>query len=102
MGMASNNSGIDVSKIVNEPGQIIPTNDISGFKWLVPPTIPQYIINKRTELMNNDRQVVTRFTDQMIGKQQSGVDTATESLALQNSGNAMIDHKKRFIARNVR
>ena len=94
MGLAENSSGIDVSKITNEPGQIIPTNNIAGFKWLEPPSIPQYIINRRTELMNNDRQVVTRFTDQMIGKQQSGVDTATESLALQNSGNAMIDHKK--------
>lgn len=94
MGLASNGSGIDITKITNEPGQIIPTNDINGFKWLQPPQIPQYILNKRSELMNNDRQVVTRFTDQMIGKQQSGVDTATESLALQNSGNAMIDHKK--------
>ena len=56
--------------------------------------MPQYLLNRRTELMNNDRQVVSRFTDQMIGKQQSGVDTATESLALQNSGNSMIEHKK--------
>lgn len=94
MAVVSNSSGIDVSKMTNEPGQAIPTNDINGIKWLVPPTIPQYIINKRSELMNNDRQVVTRFTDQMIGKQQNGVDTATESMALQNSGNAMIDHKK--------
>ena len=30
----------------------------------------------------------------MIGKQQQGVSTATESLALQNSGNSMIEHKK--------
>lgn len=94
MALASNSSGIDVTKITNEPGQVVPTNDMNGFKWLQPPAIPQYIINRRSELMNNDRQVVTRFTDQMIGKQQSGVDTATESLALQNSGNAMIDHKK--------
>lgn len=94
MFIISNSSGIDVGKVTNEPGQAIPTNDINGIKWLNPPQVPQYIINKRTELMNNDRQVVTRFTDQMIGKQQSGVDTATESLALQNSGNAMIDHKK--------
>ena len=94
MWVVGNSSGIDVSKVTNEPGQAIPTNDINGIKWLTPPSIPQYIINKRTELMNNDRQVVTRFTDQMIGKQQSGVDTATESMALQNSGNAMIDHKK--------
>ncbi len=94
MGIISNSSGIDPSKITNSPGEMIPSNDISGIKWLTPPSIPQYIINKRSELMNNDRQVVTRFTDQMIGKQQSGVDTATESMALQNSGNSMIDHKK--------
>ena len=94
MGLAATNSGIDVSKVTNEPGQIIPTNDINGFKWIMPPSIPQYIINKRTELMNSDRQIVSRFTDQQIGKSQSGIDTATEALALQNSGNAMIDHKK--------
>lgn len=94
MGIISNSSGIDPSKVTNAPGQMIPTNDVNGIKWLQPPVIPQYMLNRRTELMNNDRQVVTRFTDQMIGKQQSGVDTATESLALQNSGNSMIAHKK--------
>ncbi len=94
MGIVANSSGIDPEKIVNEPGQMIPSNDINGIKWLAPPTIPTYITNKRTELINNDRQIVTRFSDQMIGKQQNGIDTATESLALQNSGNSMIEHKK--------
>lgn len=94
MWLVDNSSGIDVSKVTNEPGQAIPTNNINGIKWLNPPQIPQYIIDKRNSLMNNDRQVVTRFTDQMIGKSQSGIDTATEAMALQNSGNSMIDHKK--------
>lgn len=94
MMVVGNSSGIDAGKVTNEPGQVIPTNDINAIRWLQPPAVPQYMLNKRSELMNNDRQVVTRFTDQMIGKTQSGVDTATESLALQNSGNAMIDHKK--------
>lgn len=94
MSIVSNSSGIDPSKVTNTPGQIIPANDINGFRWLNPPSIPQYVINRRSELMNNDRQIVGRFSDQMIGKQQSGVDTATESLALQNSGNSMISHKK--------
>lgn len=94
MGIVSNNSGIDVGKITNEPGQMIPSNDINGFKWVTPPSMQGYVTDKRAELMNNDRQVVTRFTDQSIGKQQSGVDTATEALALQNSGNSMIEHKK--------
>lgn len=97
MGVVSNSSGIDPSKITNAPGQMILTNDMNGFKWLTPPTVPQYILNRRAELMNTDRTIVTRFSDQMIGKQQSGVDTATESLALQNSGNAMIDHKKALL-----
>lgn len=101
MGLVATSSGIDPERVTNTAGQMITTNDINGFKWQNPPTMPQYILNRRTELMNNDRQVVTRFTDQMIGKQQSGVDTATESLALQNSGNAMIEHKKRFITRNI-
>ena len=94
MGLVSNQSGIDPASVTNAAGQMIPTNDMNGFKWLQPPSMPNYILDKRNQLMNNDRQVVTRFTDQMIGKQQSGVDTATESLALQNSGNSMIEHKK--------
>lgn len=94
MGLVSNSSGIDPAKITNEAGQMIPTNDINGFKWQSPPSMPNYILNRRTELMNQDRQIVTRFSDQMIGKQVEGVSTATESLALQNSGNSMIEHKK--------
>lgn len=94
MALVGTSSGIDPDMITNAPGQMIPTNDMNGFRWQQPPQIPQYLLNRRAELMNNDRQVVTRFTDQMIGKQQSGVDTATESLALQNSGNSMISHKK--------
>ena len=97
MALVSNSSGIDAYKVTNAPGNIIPTNDINGFKWLSPPIVPQYVLNKRTELMGSDRTIVTRFSDQMIGKQQAGVDTATESLALQNSGNAMIDHKKALL-----
>lgn len=94
MTVVSNNSGIDVGKITNEPGQAVLTNDINGIKHLQPPQMAQYIIDKRNTIMNNDRQIITRFSDQAIGKQQSGVDTATEALALQNSGNSMIEHKK--------
>lgn len=97
MSLVENSSGIDPQKITNAPGQMVPTNNINGFKWLTPPSIPTYIINKRTDLINNDRIIVSRFSDQMIGKQQTGVSTATESLALQNSGNSMIEHKKALL-----
>ena len=94
MGIVGNNSGIDVDKITNEPGLMIPTNDVNAMKWLTPPSIPAYVQQKRTELMNNDRQVVTRFADQQFGKSQQGIDTATEAMALQNNGSSMIEHKK--------
>lgn len=87
-------SGIDAEKVTNTPGQTIVANSINGMKWLQPPNIPQYLIEKRADTINNDKTIVTRFSDQMIGKQQAGVGTATESLALQNSGNSMIEHKK--------
>lgn len=87
-------SGIDAEKVTNTPGQTIVANNINGMKWLQPPNIPQYLIEKRADTINNDKTIVTRFSDQMIGKQQAGVGTATESLALQNSGNSMIEHKK--------
>lgn len=87
-------SGIDAEKVTNTPGQTIVANNINGMKWLQPPNIPQYLIEKRADTINNDKTIVTRFSDQMIGKQQTGVGTATESLALQNSGNSMIEHKK--------
>lgn len=92
--LIANSSGIDPEKVTNVPGQAIPTNDINGMKWLEPPQLSNYFITKRTDLINNDRVIVSRFSDQMIGKQQNGIDTATESLALQNSGNSMIEHKK--------
>ena len=92
--LVANSSGIDADKITNEPGQIIPTNDINGTKWDTPPTMPQYIIDKRRELINNDRPIVTRFSDQQIGFRQQGVDTATEALTLQNSGNTAVEHDK--------
>ena len=87
-------SGIDAEKVTNTPGQTIVANNINGMKWLQPPNIPQYLIEKRADTINNDKTIVTRFSDQMIGKQQAGIGTATESLALQNSGNSMIEHKK--------
>jgi len=89
-----NSSGIDCDSITNEPGQVVPTNKINSSYWEAPPQMPAYILNKRTEIMQYDRAIVTRFNDQMIGNKQKGVDTATESLALQNSGNSMIEHKK--------
>ena len=52
-------SGIDAEKVTNTPGQTIVANNINGMKWLQPPNIPQYLIEKRADTINNDKTIVT-------------------------------------------
>jgi len=89
-------SGVDVDKVTNEPGLNIPANPTNNkpIDWITPPNMPAYIINRRDRIMDNDRQIISRFSDQSAGIRQKGVDTATEALALQQSGASIIDHQK--------
>lgn len=88
------NSDIDPDKVTNEPGLAYPTTDINGMKFLEPPNMANYIIERRRYALEYERQVVSRFSDQMAGVREKGVDTATEALALQQSGTQGINHKK--------
>jgi hypothetical protein len=90
-------SGVDADKVTNEPGLNIPVNPVSNGKpidWVTPPSMPSYIINRRDRIIDADRQIISRFSDQSAGIRQKGVDTATEALALQQSGASVIDHQK--------
>lgn len=87
-------SGIDIDKWTNEPALNIPCNDTNGARWFDPPQIPSYVIDRRKYALEYEGQRVTRFSDQMTGSRQQGVDTATEALALQQAGATGIDHKK--------
>lgn len=90
-------TGIDVDKWTNESGLNIPTTDINGAKFLEPPGMPMYIIDRRKYAMEYEGQRITRFSDQMTGQKASGVDTATEALAIQQAGAAGIDHSKSLL-----
>jgi hypothetical protein len=87
-------SGIDPDKLTNEPGLGIPTDDMNGMKFMEPPSMPNYIIQHRNQKLQYERVVVGRWSDQMNGVKQSGVDTATESLGLQQAGTQNITHDK--------
>lgn len=87
-------SGIDANKFTNEAGLIVTTYDVDGAKYMVPPRMPQYIIDRRKYALEYEAPRQTRFSDQMTGQPQKGVDTATEALALQQSANAGVNHKK--------
>lgn len=80
--------------MTNEPGLNIPVNNVNAVKNLDPPSMPAYIINRRNQALQYEAAKVTRFSDQMTGTKQTGVDTATEAMALQQAGNTSIEHKK--------
>lgn len=92
--LISADSGIDPDKLTNDGGLVIPTDNISGMKYLEAPGMPAYIINHRTQKLNYERVVIGRWSDQMNGVKQTGVDTATESLGLQQAGTQNITHDK--------
>lgn len=87
-------SSIDPDKVDNSSALIIPSSYEGGLKFLVPPEMPQYIINHRDKALSYERVVVSRWSDQMNGVKQEGVDTATESLGLQQAGTQGITHDK--------
>lgn len=89
------NSGIDPEKITNEPGLVYPNgNGNNAIRNIEPPKMPEYIIARRNQALTYERTVVSRFSDQMNGIRQEGVDTATEALGLQQGGTQGINHSK--------
>jgi len=92
--LVDSSAGIDIEKWTNEPGLNIPCNDINAAKYMETPGMPNYIIDRRKYAVEYEGQRITRFSDQQTGQKQTGVDTATEALALQQAGAVGIDHIK--------
>lgn len=88
------NSGIEADHIDNSEGQIVVSNVANGLSHVSPPSMPQYIIERRNNALATERIIVSRVSDQQSGIKQHGVDTATESLALQQNAMKAIDSTK--------
>ena len=89
-------SGIEIDKLDNTAGQVVPTNDVNGMKYLDPPTMPSFIAQRRAEAMQ-ERVIISRVSDQQAGVRQSGVNTATESLNLAQAANVATDTRKTML-----
>ncbi len=87
-------SGIDPEKVDNTAGQVVTSDVVNGISYVMPPEMPSYIINRRNQALQAERQIVSRVTDQQSGVKQAGVDTATESLALQQNALKAVDSTK--------
>lgn len=94
--VVSTSSGIEIDKLDNTAGQVVPTNDIGGIKYLEPPTMPSFIAQRRTEAMQ-ERVIISRVSDQQAGVRQAGVSTATESLNLAQAANVATDTRKTML-----
>ena len=83
-------SGYNPENNTNEPGISIPVHDKNGLEWMIPPSMPNYILQRRSNAFE-EAQVTSRMLNQMMGMRQKGVDTATEAMALQQNGMTSID-----------
>ena len=90
-------SGIDIDLLTNEAGLNIPVNNVNAIRDLQPSAVPDYVIERRNLALQYEGQRISRFSDQMLGNKQQGVDTATESLALQQNGTQGIGFKKMLL-----
>lgn len=95
--LVSTNSGLEIDKLDNTAGQVLPVNDINGIKYLEPPNMPAFIQQRRSEAIDKERSIITRITDQQAGIRQSGVQTATESLNLAQAANVTTDTRKAML-----
>jgi len=95
--IASASANIDIDDWTNEPGLILPVADINGLRYLQSPSIPSYIIQRRNMALEYERQLISRFGDQMIGQGSRSISTATEAAAVVQSGNIAIDHKRKML-----
>ena len=94
--VVSTSSGIEIDKLDNTAGQVVPTHDINGMKYLDPPNMPSFIQQRRAEAMQ-ERIIISRVSDQQAGIRQSGVSTATESLNLAQAANVATDTRKTML-----
>lgn len=90
-------SNIDLDKWTNESGLIIPTSNINGAKYLNPPEMASYPMERRQVALDFERQMLTRFSDQMSGTESSTIKTATEAEGLLKQGETVIRHKKALL-----
>lgn len=95
--LVSTASGIEIDKLDNTAGQVVPTHDINGMKFMDPPTMPAFIRERRAEAIGQERVIISRVSDQQAGIRQSGVQTATESLNLAQSANVATDTRKTML-----
>lgn len=96
--LISSNAGIDMESWTNEGGLIISTtaeNVDTACKVISGEPVSSDIFQRRNEILYQERPLVGRWNDNMIGTAQKGVDTATEAAALQSTGSAILDADKR-------
>lgn len=95
--LVSNSSGVEIDKLDNTAGQVVPTNDVNGIKYLEPPNMPAFIQARRAEAIDKERVIISRVSDQQSGVRQAGVQTATESLNLAQAANVATDTRKAML-----
>ncbi len=85
-------SGIDVSQITNQPGEIYVRRPGSGFVWSVPPSIPPYVFSFLNMLLAL-HDVISGVHDVVQGRRPRGIGAGIAIAQLQEAAQVRINDK---------
>ena len=88
---------IDLDKWTNDSGLIIPTANIDGAKYLSPPEMPDYPLERRQQALHYERQIISRFSDQLAGTSDIKGRTATEIASAVSQASLAMDYKRKML-----
>lgn len=87
-------SGINIKKWTNKAGLKIPARDHTAWQAIQPPTIPNYVIERRLQAMR-EAEIISGRPDVTEGRR-TGVRAASAIMALQEAGSRRSRHKKMY------
>lgn len=94
-------SGINPFKWTAKPGLRIPARDINAWRMVEPPSIPPYVVGRRSEALNYEAQFISGRTDAVEGRRVGSLRAASAIIALQEAGQKRVNHKKLMAQRGL-
>lgn len=88
-------SGINIKKWTGKAGLKLPARDHTAWQTVQPPSIPDYIISRRIQGLN-EAEIISGRPDVVEGRR-SGVRAASAIMALQEAGSRRGRHKKMML-----
>ena len=96
----SKQSGINPKTWTNQPGLKIPATDIHGYKQVIPPPMPLYVLSRREKAFE-EAELVSGRPDVLEGRRGGSLRAASAIIALQEAGQRRGNHKALMLSEGL-